>query len=60
VQTRDRMATPESSSIADPESRAAQLQVRQLLEEAIAGLPEDYRTIIIMRASLRPRGAGRV
>lgn len=54
------MATPESSSIANPESRAAQLQVRQLLEEAIEGLPEDYRTIIIMRASLRPRRAGRV
>jgi RNA polymerase sigma-70 factor, ECF subfamily len=50
VQTReDRMATPESSSNADPETRAAQLQVRQLLEEPIGGLPEDYRTIIIMR-----------
>ncbi|HEY6305642.1 MAG TPA: RNA polymerase sigma factor [Candidatus Angelobacter sp.] len=47
--TEERMATPESSSIIDPESRAAQLQVRQLLEEAIESLPEDYRTIIIMR-----------
>jgi RNA polymerase sigma-70 factor, ECF subfamily len=47
--TEDRMATPESPSVADPETRAAQLQVRQLLEEAIGGLPEDYRTIIIMR-----------
>jgi RNA polymerase sigma-70 factor, ECF subfamily len=50
VQTREEsMATSGSSSIIDPESRAAQLQVRQLLEEAIESLPEDYRTIIIMR-----------
>jgi RNA polymerase sigma-70 factor (ECF subfamily) len=50
VETReDRMVTPESSSMVDPESRAAQLQIRQLLEDAIAALPEDYRTIIILR-----------
>lgn len=37
------------SSMPDPESQAAQLQARQLLEQAIEALPDDYRTIVVMR-----------
>jgi RNA polymerase sigma-70 factor (ECF subfamily) len=37
------------SSILDPEAQTAQAQARQLLQAAIEALPDDYRTVVIMR-----------
>ena len=37
------------SSIPDPEAQTAQAQARQLLQAAIEALPDDYRTVVIMR-----------
>lgn len=37
------------SSTPDPEARTAQSQLRQLLESAIEALPEDYRTVVVLR-----------
>ena len=37
------------SKMPDPESQAAQAEVRVLLEEAILALPEGYRTVLMLR-----------
>jgi RNA polymerase sigma-70 factor (ECF subfamily) len=37
------------SSTPDPEVQTAQLQAREFLEAAIETLPEDYRTVVVMR-----------
>jgi RNA polymerase sigma-70 factor (ECF subfamily) len=37
------------SSIPDPEAQTAQSQAREFLEAAIETLPEDYRTVVVMR-----------
>ncbi len=37
------------SSTPDPEVQTAQSQTRELLEAAIEALPEDYRTVVVMR-----------
>jgi RNA polymerase sigma-70 factor (ECF subfamily) len=37
------------SSMPDPEAQTAQAQARQLLQAAIEALPDDYRTVVIMR-----------
>jgi len=37
------------SSAPGPEANTAQLQARQLLEEAIESLPEAYRAVVVMR-----------
>jgi len=37
------------SKMPDPESQAAQAEVRALLEEAILALPEGYRTVLMLR-----------
>ncbi|HLW54603.1 MAG TPA: RNA polymerase sigma factor [Candidatus Angelobacter sp.] len=37
------------SSTPDPEAQTAQSQVRKLLEAAIGALPDDYRTVVVMR-----------
>ena len=39
-------ATP----VPDPEMDAAALEMRGLLEEAVAGLPESYRTVFVLRS----------
>jgi len=37
------------SKMPDPESRAVQLEVRALLEEAILALPDGYRSVLMLR-----------
>ncbi len=37
------------SKMPDPESQAAQTEVRAVLEEAILSLPESYRTVLMLR-----------
>jgi len=37
------------SSTPDPEAQTAQSQARQFLEAAIESLPEDYRTVVVLR-----------
>ena len=37
------------SKMPDPESHAAQLEVRALLEEAILALPDGYRSVLMLR-----------
>jgi RNA polymerase sigma-70 factor (ECF subfamily) len=37
------------SSIPDPEAQTAQAQASHLLQAAIEALPDDYRTVVIMR-----------
>lgn len=37
------------SKMPDPESQAAQSEVRALLEEAILALPQNYRTVLMLR-----------
>lgn len=44
----DSMPILESSS-PGPEEETAQAEIRKLLEEAIQALPEDYRTIVVLR-----------
>jgi RNA polymerase sigma-70 factor, ECF subfamily len=49
VQNKDDRIPILKSSAPDPEAQTAQSQTRQLLEEAIEALPEDYRTVVVMR-----------
>jgi len=41
-------ATPMDSS-ADPEQNTSQSEVTQMLEQAILGLPDDYRSVLMLR-----------
>src|SRR5690348_5112757 len=41
-------ATPMDSS-ADPEQNTSQSEVSQMLEQAILGLPDDYRSVLMLR-----------
>lgn len=49
VQNKDDRIPILKSSAPDPEAQTAQSQTRQLLEEAIEALPEEYRTVVVMR-----------
>ena len=49
VQNKDDRLTILKSSAPDPEAQTAQSETRQLLAEAIESLPDDYRTIVVMR-----------
>lgn len=49
VQNKDDRIPILKSSTPDPEAQTAQFESRQLLQEAIEALPDDYRTIVIMR-----------
>lgn len=49
VQKKDDCGPILKSSTPDPEVQTAQSQARELLESAIEALPEDYRTVVVMR-----------
>ena len=49
VQNKDDYRSILKSSAPDPEAQTAQSQAHHLLAEAIDSLPDDYRTIVVMR-----------
>lgn len=49
VQNREGSIPTLRSSTPDPEAQTAQSQARQFLQAAIEALPEDYRTVVVMR-----------
>ena len=49
VQKKEDFISTLESSTPDPEAQTAQSQARRFLEAAIEALPEDYRTIVVMR-----------
>jgi len=49
VQKKEDFISTLESSTPDPETQTAQSQARRFLEAAIEALPDDYRTIVVMR-----------
>jgi RNA polymerase sigma-70 factor, ECF subfamily len=49
VQKKEDFVSTLESSTPDPEAQTAQSQARQFLEAAIEALPDDYRTVVVLR-----------